>query len=288
MDPLPWFESVKPEWRRAQWAASEFKGKGKGPQGVPEPAQPPQQPPGLPQKAQPIQPPQPAQPAQPPAQILLAAEPKPSGAAPVPKPSEGKAPPPQLRQVAQYVDAMAQFDPHGEVSDFIGKLSSDLGNDTQSNLRQTQIELAAWQTKLRKYKGMQEELQEKLRKDLADVTSELDVFTQMEFDMKISEEKIRILLEEKAKSEAEKTAQNAIDTLKSLGLSKEKVLEMLGEEAQLGSALQSYLSGAQGSQPSKAASEASEPSVASQHVEAWLKPDAEEGSESELKKSKLQ
>lgn len=282
---MPWFESVKPEWRRAQFAASEFKGKGKG---VPEPAQPPKQPPKLPQKAQPIQPPQPAQPpkhAQPPQH----AEPKPSGSAPLPKPSEGKAPPPQLRQVAQYVDGMHQFDPHGEVSDFLAKLGSDLHNETQSTLRQTQIELAAWQTKLRKYKGMQEELKEKLSKDLADVTSELDVFTQMEFDMKISEEKIILVLEEKAKSEAEKTAQQAIETLRNLGLSKEKVLEMLGEEAQLGSALQTFLAGSQPSQPSQAASEASEPSVASQPAEAWLKPDAsEEGQESEMKKFKAQ
>lgn len=132
---------------------------------------------------------------------------------------------------------------------------------------------------------MQQQLAEKLKKDLA---QEIDVFSQMELDTKISEEKISLLLGERAKSEAEKTAQQAIQTLRNLGLSNEKVIEMLSDDqgTEIGSTLKTFLA----SQPQASqASEASEPSVASQPSvsEAWLKPETTETSEgSESKKAK--
>lgn len=287
MDPLPWFESVKPEWRTSQYLHALSKGKG----GVPEPAQPPgvpAQPPGLPPKAkampaEPATPPQ--KPAVKPAKFPPAAEGKPkatTGPAPEIMQARPKAHPPQLRQATQYVESMHQFDPQGELSDFLVKVNSGMETESKNNLKQAQIQISGWLSKLKKVKESQNQLAEKLSKDLADVTAEIEVYSQLQYELELSDERINLRLQEVAVVDKAQEAQDAIAKLRELGLSKEQVLEMMGG-SELGSALHGYLASA-----SQGSSQPPEPAPFLVPEPEHSQPEHSEDEGSESKKAKTE
>ena len=230
MGPLPWYESVRPEFRSAQFrlnwkhseeqhAARDAKGKGgkksNFPPIRPEPPQPPQPPQQPPQ--QPAQ--QPAQPSQ--------------GGKGSMKPPEPKLPPITMRteRPGYSVNVLPEDD---NITQFLTLLNDEEWLQ-QQKAEEKMLELAedVAQKKL-KYETLRfEQLQvmQRLKDDVEKIQSEVDIMSQIIMELGDGAQKVVAYntekLKEQAAAHAQEQAVTALRTLQGLGYTAESISQML-------------------------------------------------------------